>query len=375
MILKTKGKTQNISKPIVGRITRFVLNDEYEILITDKISDLTKNIFKAVLTSDVCESAFDQPLIHSIVSVDHFKEGDIVVLNTDGVINTLYRVNSFHNFMLFTERCNSNCLMCSQPPKDKDDTDYYYQLFKEMIPLVPKDCYELGITGGEPTLLGSRFFHLLELLKENLPDTDIHCLTNGRAFAWDNVSTRLGGLSYDRLMLGVPVYSDVYHLHDYIVQAKDAFEQTMKGLYNLAKVGQRLELRVVLHQQTIPRLKKLANFIYKNLPFVEHVAFMGLEHQGYTPYNIEKLWIDPIEYQSELNEAVTLLSEYGMNVSIYNAQLCTLPNNLWKFARKSISDWKNVYLDECCQCIELERCGGLFASGLKKHSIHIKAIV
>jgi hypothetical protein len=40
-------------------------------------------------------------------------------------------------------------------------------------------------------------------------------------------------------------------------------------------------------------LTRLAKYIYKNLPFVEHVTFMGLEFIGYTPHNIDKLWIDP----------------------------------------------------------------------------------
>jgi len=76
------------------------------------------------------------------------------------------------------------------------------------------------------------------------------------------------------------------------------------------------------------RLTKLAKYIYKNLPFVEHVTFMGLEHQGYTPFNIEKLWIDLVYYMDELEDAVSFLSNKDMNVSIYNSQLCLLPKKL-----------------------------------------------
>jgi hypothetical protein len=58
-----------------------------------------------------------------------------------------------------------------------------------------------------------------------------------------------------------------------------------------------VELRVVLHKLSIPRLHQLAESIYRNLPFVIHVALMGLEPTGYTPYNRDKLWLDPYEYQ------------------------------------------------------------------------------
>lgn len=374
MILKTRGNIYDIDAPIIGRVTRFPENIGYEILISENIFNKGWYRFKAVLSTTKIISSLEIPIVHSIKSLDHLDEGDIVIINTDGIVNTIYRVDSNHNFLLFTERCNSNCLMCSQPPKDRDDTEYFFNQYIQAIPLIPKDCLEIGITGGEPTLLGNRFLKLLNQLKEELPETEIHCLTNGRSFAWENVAQKVGEINNKKLMLAIPLYADVYHIHDYVVQAKEAFNQTVQGIYNLAKYGQRIEIRIVLHKQTIPRLVKLAKFIYKNMPFVEHIAFMGLEHEGYTSFNIDKLWIDPIDYQEELNDAVTYLSDFGMNVSIYNAQLCILPQNLWKYSRKSISDWKNIYFDECNKCDLLNQCGGMFASGIKKHSDFIKAI-
>jgi len=374
MVLKTKGKPHKIDTPIVGRVTK--LNrpvQEHEILISEnEIPDYDISFFKAVLTNIDISNIFDKPSVYSIPTFEHLNEGDIVVINSDGVVNTLYRVNSHHNSLLVTERCNSNCLMCSQPPKDKNDIDYLFSIHQELIPLIPKNCIELGITGGEPTLLGDHFFSLLKTLQIELPDTEIHCLTNGRTFAWKQFAKLLSNLNYSKLMLGIPLYSDYYHLHDYIVQSNHAFNQTIHGLYNLAEYNQRIELRIVLHKQTIPRLVKLAKYIYKNLPFVEHVAFMGLEYIGYTPHNIETLWIDPFSYQNELNEAVCYLADCGINVSIYNSQLCLLPEHLWQYCRKSISDWKNSYLPECQECAMLNECGGLFTWNISKHSDYIK---
>jgi len=78
--------------------------------------------------------------------------------------------------------------------------------------------------------------------------------------------------------------------------------------------------------------------------------------------------------QGEYDLRGTFLSDFGMNVSIYNAQLCTLPRSLWKHARKSISDWKNIYFEACEGCSVFEACGGMFASIVKKHSSHIKSV-
>lgn len=372
MRLKTRGIPSGINTPIVGRIT-FGPDQDGEILIINDEIPLYLQSYKVILSTSPQAYIFDKPSVYSIPDLSHLCEGDIVVVNTDGIISTLYRINSPHNFLLFTERCNSNCLMCSQPPRDKDDTRYLFQIHTQSIPLIPKNCIELGITGGEPTLLGDNFFKLLEQIQIQLPNTEIHCLTNGRSFAWPGMANKLGDMSFQRLMLGIPIYSDYNAQHDYIVQAKGAFDQTIQGLYNLARRNIRIELRIVLHKQTIPRLLKLSKFIYKNLPFVEHIAFMGLEHQGYTPHNLDKLWIDPIEYGKELVEAITYLSDFGMAVSLYNSQLCTTPPEIWQFSRKSISDWKNIYHEECGQCSMKNDCGGFFASSIFKHSKGIKA--
>jgi His-Xaa-Ser system radical SAM maturase HxsC len=375
MLLKTRGISYKVNEPIVAAVTRNHLsNGTNQILISeDIIPSGNLQSFKAVLSNLDASYRIEKPSVYSVQTFDHLVDGDIVVVNSDGVINTLYRINSHQNFLLATERCNSNCLMCSQPPRDRDDISFFFNIYKQLIPLIPKDCFELGITGGEPTLLGELFFELLQLIKSELPGTEVHCLTNGRTFAWNNMANRLGEIDFRRLMLGIPLYSDYYQAHDYIVQAENAFNQTMQGLYNLAAQDQRIEIRVVLHKQSIPRLTKLAKYIYKNLPFVEHIAFMGLEYQGYTPHNIDKLWIDPIEYMDELGEAANFLSSRGMNVSIYNSQLCLMPQELWKYTKKSISDWKNIYLDECSKCELVDDCGGLFASSVKMHSKNIKA--
>lgn len=377
MQLKTRGIPQNIQEPIVGKVTRDpALIADHQVLIAENYIAVDRaHHFKAVVTNlNASGFSFNKPLVHGVTTFDHLTEGDVVSITSDGLINTIYRVNSHQNFILATERCNSNCLMCSQPPKDRDDIYTLYHIYQKLIPLIPKNCPEIGITGGEPTLMGNLFFDLLSQIKQELPDTEIHCLTNGRSFAWKNIADKLGELELNRLMLGIPIYSDYYQIHDYIVQAKDAFNQTIQGLYNLAVNNQRIEVRVVLQKPSIGRLVKLAKYLYRNLPFVEHVTFMGLEYQGYTPFNIDKLWIDPADYMHELGEAAEYLSHRGMNVSIYNSQLCVVPEYLWKYCRKSISDWKNIYLEECAKCSVYEACGGLFASGQKMHSKYIKAI-
>ena len=375
MLLRTKGTlTQTGENAQVGRVSRDINSLDQNTFFLDESNNgiSTNEEFLGILSTSLNKIS-EKTIVYNVPNFEHLQDGDIVAVHKDGGITTLFRVNSYHNTLLATERCNSNCLMCSQPPKDKNDIEYLYDIHKQLIPLILKDCIELGISGGEPTFLGDLFFETLKLCKENLPDTEIHVLTNGRSFAWKNMVERLAELDYRRLMLGIPVYSDYYQVHDYIVQAENAFYQTITGLHNLATYGQRVEIRIVLQKAVIPRLLKLAKYIFKNLPFAEHVTFMGLEYTGYTPHNIDKLWIDPYQYQDELSEAVEYLSMNGMNVSIYNIQQCLLPEKMWQFARKSISDWKNIYIDECEKCTHQDSCCGFFQWNLKKNSEYITA--
>ena len=89
---------------------------------------------------------------------------------------------------------------------------------------------------------------------------------------------------------------------------------------------------------------------------------MGLEPMGFARTNYDKVWIDPADCVPELRDAVFFLANRGMNTSIYNFPLCTLPSDLWPFCAASISDWKNIFLAECGSCVLNDRCGGFFRS-------------
>lgn len=304
----------------------------------------------------------------------YLEAGDILrVIPRTGEIVTLYRRRSSSNSLLLTERCNSRCVMCSQPPKDAVD-DHLLKAYLDAIPLIDPDTAELGLTGGEPTLLGPEFVELLAALKTQLPRTSIHVLSNGRLFRYLSLAVAVANVAHPDLVIGVPLYSDIASYHDHVVQARGAFDQTVRGIMNLKRCGQRVEVRVVLHRLTIDRLPSLARFIARNLPNVDHVAFMGLEMMGFVKMNLDGLWIDPADYQAQLRMAVQELEGARLNVSIYNHQLCVLEPGLWKYARKSISDWKNEYLATCASCAGKEQCGGFFTSAKLRYSDHINAL-
>jgi His-Xaa-Ser system radical SAM maturase HxsC len=176
------------------------------------------------------------------------------------------------------------------------------------------------------------------------------------------------------MMVGIPLYGADAALHDYVVQSRGAFDGTIRGVLNLGELRQRIELRVVIHKQTAPYIVDIAEFIARNLPFVDRVALMGLEMIGFARANLADVWIDPMEYKDDLTEAVRRLDRRRIRTLVYNHQLCLIDRELWPFAVKSISDWKNEFHPECLKCSVSDICGGFFFSAKYRVSDFIKAI-
>jgi His-Xaa-Ser system radical SAM maturase HxsC len=378
MKLHATGKTSGFNEKTVLKVTTIPVpaasgrkNYAFVLPGIDRLFDMSD--YGAVISFDKnsCLDNLRMPVVSDIDVLSYLTDGDVVSIQANGVVRTLYRRNSPHNFILMTVQCNSFCLMCSQPPQMVNDFEQLAEHHR-LVELIDKETGQLGITGGEPTLFKDGFLSLIDHCKTQLPETALHVLTNGRMFYYRRFARALGEIGHPDLMLGIPLYSDVDSEHDYVVQAKGAFEETVLGLHHLAQYDVPIEIRIVLHRQTIPRLPQLAEFIARNFPFASHVALMGLEMFGFVHRNYEELWIDPYDYQTQLKEAVEILSSSVLNVSIYNHQLCVLDRDLWNYSRRSISDWKNIYLPECETCSVQQSCGGLFQSAVKKHSSYIK---
>ena len=160
---------------------------------------------------------------------DYFGDGDVVSLSPDGRIRSIFRANSSHNSILLTEQCNHYCLMCSQPPKRVDDSWLLTEAL-EAIKILPRETKEIGFTGGEPTIYGDGFIKLLQHVKNWLPQTSVHVLSNGRAFADEKFTRAYAQVEHPDLMIGIPIYSADASLHDYVVQSKEGLKNSISNI-------------------------------------------------------------------------------------------------------------------------------------------------
>lgn len=295
--------------------------------------------------------------------LERLHESDIVAVSPSGEVFLLWENESNQNLLFLTDFCNSRCIMCPQEqcyaPKN------YYDEAIKILDLVQKTPNNLCLSGGEPTFLSDEYLNVVNVIKKKFPSVYLQILTNGKKFSDFEFTKKCVLASPKKTSYAIPLYSANSRLHDYIVGAKGSFSNSIKGIYNLYKFKQEIEIRIVITKNNFHDLSNLAHFVYWNLPFVHHIAFMGMETHGCAQENLEEIWIEPSEYISLLEEAVSFLNARLMNVSIYNLPHCLLSPRLYKYARDSISEWKKGYLPECLECYFNESCAGVFTTSCK----------
>lgn len=289
------------------------------------------------------------------------QDGDVAAVGDNmSHVHVLIRETDQHHTVFLTNRCNSNCLMCSQPPTPQDDSWLIDEACQVAVHMRASPAL-LGFSGGEPLLLREGLRKVLDTFILRHPATELDILSNGRLLASKPFSDKiLGGLD-KKISWMIPLYGHSDFLHDFVVQSHGAFEETLSGLLHLHEQKQAIQLRTVLIRPVLEYLPAFCDFIGKNLPFVFEVALMACEPIGFALANREVSDIDLRDWQNELKAGIKALERANVNVILMNAPLCAIPPDLWKYAQKSISDWKRDFSPECAECSVKDSCSGLFS--------------
>lgn len=369
MMITSKGIAQNISKNLILRINNnaSILHWNCECsVITGKSS-----LFSKYVLTDQDTIAFYQQGVSKLNGsfLENLRNGDIVSLRDDGVVNVLWKKGKDDNLLFLTDYCNSNCIMC--PQTQIKNLNNYYDEALSILNLVNEKPSYLCLTGGEPTFIQSKYLEIVKAIRNKNPKVALQVLTNGKNFSNLSFAKECVINSPIDTLYAVPLYSANDTLHDRIVRSKNSFKKSVTGILNLYKLKQNIEIRIVITKLNYKDLPNIAHFIYWNMPFVFHVAFMGMETHGIAADNIDEVWIDPSSYMKYLEEAVGFLNDRMLNVSIYNMPYCILSKGLYMFAKDSISEWKKVFLEPCKNCSMFSSCSGVFSTSIvKPNGIH-----
>lgn len=204
---QVKALYNSNSQEILGRVTldgKNVFNRSKYILVTN--SDDIPRGYKAVISTHGLQDNVSTPYIQ-VGNISDFNDGDVINISTDGKICFLYEITSASNAIFATARCNHRCIMCPQPPilQEKDRTDFNLDLIK----LFDKNTHEVGITGGEPTMIGDRLFEIIHQIKKSCPKAAISILSNGVKFADIDYAAKLAACNHHDLQIDIPIFSDI----------------------------------------------------------------------------------------------------------------------------------------------------------------------
>lgn len=268
---------------------------------------------------------------------EKFGENDIIELLNDKIY-FLWEYKNDDNLLFLTESCPHKCIMCPQPPNKHNKALESKNM--RILKLIPKHYTKsICLTGGEPTILGEYYLNLLKKIRQKFKHNALITLTGGIYFSNLKFLNKFVSLKSNSIV-AISFPSDIDTMNDFIVGKKGSFYKTHNGIYNLAKANEKIELRIVVSKLNYKRLPFMADYIYRNYPFVYHIAIMGLELIGYAESNYKQIYINPKDYNEYLQKCIKKFVRYDMNVSIYNIPLCLLDKSIRKYAVKSISKWK-----------------------------------
>lgn len=330
------------------------------------------HLYAALDENDPIQSC-ELPVVRA--AVQELEPGDVLAV-TPGTskLQVLYRETDIHHTMFLTNRCNSRCLMCSQPPTTKDDS-WLVEEAKLIAAHMRRPPDVLGFTGGEPLLLGPALRDVLETFEATHPAASFEVLTNGRLFSDRSLAKLLLTALTARVTWMVPLYGHADVLHDNVVQHEGAFDQTIDGLLTLHAFKQPIQLRIVLIEPVLQVLPELCAFVARNLPFVREVALIACEPIGYAIRNRAVCEVNLTDWTDTLIQSVHRLALAAVPAILMNIPLCAIPSELHRYAQRSISDWKQTYATECDGCQKRDQCCGLFSWAARNwRPAHIKPI-
>ena len=345
--------------------------------LANEILSYGKNVLMCCPNESVYYDIPSRKKIH--IAQEHldtfFNDLDVAEYVPDKGVYKVYNANSIENALVLSDKCNSSCVMCPYSDHYRRDAGKVYpERVLKLIEYILTYPEHFTITGGEPTIIGEGIFDIMGFLKERFPKTEYLFLSNGRIFSESEYFERMVAVLPPYTCFAIPLYGDSPQTHDRITRAEGSFIQAVRGMQNFMNAGVSVEIRIVVSKLNYDNLSNVARFISKYLNKAFTVNFVGLEMCGNAARNRDRVWIDYSEAFSSMKEAVNILCENNIRVGIYNFPLCSVERGYWHLCKKSISDYKIVYYDECEKCEVKEICGGIFKSTYMLEKPEVKPV-
>jgi His-Xaa-Ser system radical SAM maturase HxsC len=256
-------------------------------------------------------------------------------------------------------KCNNECLMCTNPPGYQDGGGYDYEDLAVRYGNLNNGETEIQLTGGEPTL-HPRFFDVLGFFRKKCPLAKITLITNGRRFGEPDFTKKC--LAIGNIDFQISLHGPNDELHDKITKAKGSFKETVRGIQNILDLRSRdseLELRIVIHKAALPCLKKTYQFMTDNFPRAERIVFIFMEMEGMAGVNIKRTGIRFKNILPYLEKLFGNFKTSPTEIRLYHFPLCVLSPKFWPYAWRTLPQKEIIFLPACEKCNYKNHCLGI----------------
>lgn len=154
--------------------------------------------------------------------------------------------------------CNNFCKFCVQGEKRKTIGDKTLERIKKEMELGAREGYEeIVITGGEPTIRKD-IFEIVSFAKK-LGFKNIQIQSNGRMFAYFDFCVEIVKAGATEFALALHGHNE--ECHDYLTSSPGSFKQTVNGIINLKKLGQKVIMNTVITKSNYRHLPEIAKLL------------------------------------------------------------------------------------------------------------------
>jgi len=252
--------------------------------------------------------------------------------------------------ILLEGKCNNKCVFCSVL-KIKETS--FSQIKKKIFFFNYRKDNRIVFTGAEPTLRDDILNILSEAKKKKIEIIQLN--TNGRLLSRKEFARKIikNGANYFKISL----HGNNPELHDNITQSKKSFKETISGIKNLIKLGQRdnIVISVVLNGLNYKNLSEIFEII-KNLGIKK--AQVNIAKTG------EKNLIVPLEILAECISKIRYRFFFDVLLKAKNIPYCLMPEPESMFLKdKDSSSYK--HLNQCRDCKYKTACSGIEKNYLK----------
>ncbi len=178
-------------------------------------------------------------------------------------------------------KCNNNCVFCVYQEKNRQSFRSTFQIKKEILLAKSRKRNYLEFIGGETTIKED----FLEILRfsQKVGFETIHVTTNGRMFAYFEYAKKFIKAGITNLVFSI--HGHKAEIHDKLTRVPGSFEQMVKGIENVKKLGfNNIGSNTTITKNNYRNLKKIGEFI----------ADLGIK-------NSEFIFVDPNQGGAKIN--------------------------------------------------------------------------